>query len=212
MTKIITLCTSKGGTSKTSLTASLLSYWRKKYKVAAVDADPNCNLSRWLDKGSLKDIPHIAETDEGNLIQTIEDIGTDQDLVLVDIAGFGNQAMVYAIGISDLVIIPSRPSEDDVLEGLKTKKVVENAAKLTRREIDYKVVLTQVKLGTLVLDHTLKQFKAFNVPLFETKIVSRTIYQTSRYSGETPITVEFSGKAAFEITSLAKEIEELFNL
>lgn len=211
MTKIITLCTSKGGTSKTSLTASLLSYWRKNYQVAAVDADPNCNLSRWLDKGSLKDIPHIAEIDEGNLIQTIEDIGTDKDIVLVDIAGFGNQAMVYAIGISDLVIIPSRPSEDDVLEALKTKKVVENAGKLTRRDIDYQVVLTQVKLGTLVLTHTLKQFDAFNVPLFKTRIANRTIYQTSRFSGETPITAEFSGKASYEIISLAKEIEKLLN-
>lgn len=208
MTKIITLCTTKGGTSKTSLTASLLSYWHsKKRRVAAVDADPNCNLTRWLDKGSLADIPHVAETNEGEIIEAVENISIDRDLVLVDVAGFGNQSMVYAIGISSFVIIPCRPSEDDVLEALKTKQVVANAAKLTRREIPYKVVLTQVKAGTLVVNHTLKQFEAFNVPLFDTAIASRTIYQTSRFSGETPITAEPQGKAAKEIKALAKEIE-----
>lgn len=213
MTKIITLCTTKGGTSKTSLTASLLSYWHsKKKRVAAVDADPNCNLTRWLDKGSLSDIPHVAETDEGEIIEAVENISGDRDLILVDVAGFGNQSMVYAIGISSFVIIPCRPSEDDVLEALKTKQVVANAAKLTRREIPYKVVLTQVKAGTLVIDHTLKQFQAFNVPLFDTEIVSRTIYQTSRFSGETPITAEPQGKAAKEIKALAKEIEVQLSL
>ena len=120
--------------------------------------------------------------------------------------------MVYAVGISSFVIIPSRPSEDDVLEALKTKQVVTNAAKLTRRDIPYKVVLTQVKAGTLVVNHTLKQFQAFNVPLFDTAIASRTIYQTSRFSGETPITAEPQGKAASEITALAKEIEVQLNL
>jgi chromosome partitioning protein len=213
MTKIITLCTTKGGTSKTSLTASLLSYWHsKKKRVAAVDADPNCNLTRWLDKGSLSDIPHVAETDEGEIIEAVENISGERDLILVDVAGFGNQSMVYAIGISSLVIIPCRPSEDDVLEALKTKQVVANAAKLTRREIPYKVVLTQVKTGTLVIDHTLKQFQAFNVPLFDTAIASRTIYQTSRFSGETPITAEPQGKAAKEIKALAKEIEVQLSL
>lgn len=213
MTKIITLCTTKGGTSKTSLTASLLSYWHsKKKRVAAVDADPNCNLTRWLDKGSLSDIPHVAETDEGEIIEAVENISGDRDLILVDVAGFGNQSMVYAIGISSFVMIPCRPSEDDVLEALKTKQVVANAAKLTRREIPYKVVLTQVKTGTLVIDHTLKQFQAFNVPLFDTAIASRTIYQTSRFSGETPITAEPQGKAAKEIKALAKEIEVQLSL
>ena len=208
MTKVITLCTTKGGTSKTSLTASLLSYWHnKKRKVAAVDADPNCNLTRWLDKGSLFDIPHVVETNEGEIIEAVENISKDRDIVLVDVAGFGNQSMVYAIGISSFVIIPCRPSEDDVLEALKTKQVVANAAKLTRREIPYKVVLTQVKAGTLVINHTLKQFEAFNVPLFNTAIASRTIYQTSRFSGETPITAEPQSKAAKEIGALAKEIE-----
>ena len=213
MTKVITLCTTKGGTSKTSLTASLLSYWHgQKRRVAAVDADPNCNLTRWLDKGSLKDLPHVAETNEGQIIEAVENISLEREIVLVDVAGFGNQSMVYAVGISSFVIIPSRPSEDDVLEALKTKQVVTNAAKLTRRDIPYKVVLTQVKAGTLVVNHTLKQFQAFNVPLFDTAIASRTIYQTSRFSGETPITAEPQGKAASEITALAKEIEVQLNL
>ena len=52
-----------------------------------MDADPNCNLTRWLDKGTLTDIPHIAETNEGEIIEAVENISTDRDIVLVDVAG-----------------------------------------------------------------------------------------------------------------------------
>ena len=115
MTKVITLATTKGGTGKTTLAVSLASYWNGKgIKVAALDADPNQNLQNWLAKGKLQDIPFKADADENYLIDAIDELAQESDVVVVDMAGVGNQALVYAIGISSLVIIPARTSEDDV--------------------------------------------------------------------------------------------------
>ena len=208
MSTVITLATSKGGTGKTTLAAGLATYWHKQgKKVGLVDADPNANLTRWFGKGHLENIPLTSEPDESAIIDAIDTLANANELILVDIAGFGNQSMVYAIGVSTLVVIPSRPSEDDVLEAVKTKRLVENASRLTKRTIPFQVVITQARQGTRVLDHTRQQFSAFNVPVFATEIFSRTAYQTARFHGSTPILTEPNNKAAQEISALAQEIE-----
>ena len=210
MTKVITFATTKGGTGKTTLVASLATYWKKSgQKISALDADPNANLLRWFEKGEISDIEIKSETDESQIIDTVNSLSDEQDIVLIDVAGFANQAMIYAIGMSSLVVIPARPAEDDVLEAIRTKQIVQNASKLTRRDIPFKVVLTQVRSNTVVLAHSRNQFLAFNVPLFSTEIANRIAFPNARYQGTTPILTEPSCKASQEIISLAQEIEEI---
>lgn len=212
MTKIVTFATTKGGTGKTTLAVSLASYWKKiGVKVAALDTDPNQNLKNWFSKGKLTDIPFKAEADENYLIDAIDELAQDAEVVVVDMAGVGNQALVYAIGISSLVIIPARTSEDDVLEALKTRQIVKNAQKLTRKNIDYRVVLTQVKPGTLVMNHSKKQFEVFDVPLFQTAIANRTIFQQCRFNGSSPFQSD-DEKAIAELTAFAQEVETALDL
>ncbi|MGB7416269.1 MAG: ParA family protein [Thermosynechococcaceae cyanobacterium] len=211
MATIITLATSKGGTGKTTLTAGLATYWHQQgIKVGIVDADPNGNLTRWFAKGEIEDIALLSEPDESAIIDAVDNLAGDNDIVLVDIAGFGNQSMVYAIGVSTLVLIPSRPSEDDVLEAVKTKRLVENAARLTQRKIPYYAVITQGKDKTRVMTHTRDQFAAFSVPVLTAEIMLRTPFQTARFHGSTPILMEPKGKAAIELATLAQEVESLF--
>ena len=213
MAIVITLATSKGGSGKTTLVAGLSTHWIKAgKKVGAIDADPNLNLSRWLQKGALNYVPLKSEPDESAIIDAIDAMAEDNEIVLVDIAGFGNQAMVYSIGVSNLVLIPSRPSEDDFLEAVKTKKLVDNASRITRREIPHTVVLTQARGGTNVLEHTRQQFIKQNISICKTVIMSRTVYQTARYQGTTPVLSEPSSKAAQEIESLAGELEVMLGI
>jgi len=120
--------------------------------------------------------------------------------------------MIYAIGISNLVIIPSRPAEDDVIEAIRTKQIVQNASKLIRRQIPFQVVLTQITPNTLVLKHSRNQFQAFNIPLFTTEITNRTAFPNARYQGTTPIFHEPKSKASLEITKLAEEINQIIKL
>ena len=209
MTKVITFATTKGGTGKTTLALSFISCLHSQgFRVAALDTDPNHNLSNWFAKGELKDISCVAEPDENYIIDAIDVLAEKADFVIVDMAGFGNQALVYAIGISSLVIIPARTSEDDVLEALKTKQIVKNAQKLIKKDIPYRVVLTQVRSGTLVNEHSKKQFEAFSVPLFQTEIANRTIFQQCRFEGTSPYRAT-DQKATAEIESFTEEIKNI---
>ena len=213
MASVITLATSKGGSGKTTLVAGLSTHWiQTGRKVGVIDADPNLNLSRWIQKDALKNVPLKSEPDESSIIDAIDSMAEEHEIVLVDIAGFGNQAMVYSIGVSDLVLIPSRPSEDDFLEAVKTKKLVDNASRITRREIPHSVVLTQARGGTNVLEHTRKQFIKQDISLCQTIVMSRTVYQTARYQGSTPVLSEPNSKAAKEIAALASELEAMVGI
>lgn len=210
MTKIITFATTKGGTGKTTLVACLGTYWQKSgLKVSALDADPNANLLRWFEKGNIDNIKVKSETDESTIIDTVNEMSEGQDLVLIDVAGFANQAMIYAIGMSSLVIIPSRPAEDDVIEAIRTQQIVQNASKLTRRDILLRVILTQITSNTIVLKHSRNQFQTLNIPLFCTEITNRTAFPNARYQGTTPILNQPKSKASAEIIQLAQEINDL---
>lgn len=209
MTKVITFATTKGGTGKTTLALSFTCCLHEQgFKVAALDTDPNHNLSNWFGKGELKGIPSVSESDENYIIDAIDNLGEKADFVVVDMAGFGNQALVYAIGISSLVVIPARTSEDDVLEALKTKQIVKNTEKLIKTDIPYQVVLTQVRSGTLVTEHSKKQFDAFSVPLFKTEIGNRTIFQQCRFEGTSPYK-STDPKATLEIESFTEEVKNI---
>src|ERR1700692_2593572 len=106
--KVLVAATAKGGAGKSTTIACLAIHWHKAgRKVALLDADPNRTLTRWHAKGSvLSEMILRAELDEHAIIPTIDELSPGSDIVLVDCAGFGNQAMIFAIGAADLVLIP----------------------------------------------------------------------------------------------------------
>jgi hypothetical protein len=92
-------------------------------------------------------LPSDAET----LLPTLRDAQRSASLVLIDLEGSANQAMLYACGKSDLVLIPAQPSAFDVREARKTADVVSQAADLVGREIGLRVVLTRTRCFVSVL-------------------------------------------------------------
>ena len=85
-------------------------------------------------------------SDAETLLPTLRDAQRSGDLVLIDLEGSANQAMLYVAGKSDLVIIPAQPSAFDIREAKKTADVVQQAADLMQREIPLSVVLTRTVL------------------------------------------------------------------
>src|ERR1700730_15987770 len=145
--KILVAATGKGGAGKSTTVACLAVYWHKAgRRVGLVDCDPNQTLTRWHAKRSaLAEITLRPQVDEHAIIPTIAEIASDHDIVLVDCAGFGNQAMVFAIGAADLVLIPAMTDEANVFEAARAHKLVASAAQLPRRAIPAHTVLCRVK-------------------------------------------------------------------
>lgn len=208
MAGVLVVATSKGGTGKTTIAASLAAYWRDDGKrVAVLDTDPNQAATRWIRKGdSYKDVESQATADEHAIIGAVQEMGERADLVIVDTAGFGNQSMIYAVGIADLVLIPVMADEASLFEATKMKKVIQSASALTRRQIDFRTVLNRVKRATVVR-HTERQLEALGLNPVEARIGDRAIFQEASYHGASPQELAPKNNASMEIRRLARELE-----
>ena len=210
MTKVLVTATSKGGTGKTTISVSLAGYWQSQgKKVAILDTDPNEAMARWCTKGGvLTELPLRAQSDEHELIGTVSELMSDADIVILDTAGFGNQAMIYAVGMADLVLIPVMSDEASLIEAVKMRKVVESAAGLTRRPIAFRTVLNRVKRASVVR-HTERQLEQLGLNPLTAKIRDRSVFQEASYHGTTPMELDPKSRAVMEIRQLARELEPL---
>jgi chromosome partitioning protein len=212
MSYIISVSSSKGGPGKTTTVANMADCFSLEgKKVAVLDTDPNENFSRWYSKGTyenaFKNVDLIQITNEEMIIEEADKAALDHDVVLIDVAGVKSKGLLYAAGISDLVVIPAQPSEDDIDEAIKTVREVQNAAKLSRRNIKYRVLLTQTRKGTIVLEHAAKQFEDLNgIKIFRATIGQREIHKQARFHGTTAMRMEPKGLAAKEYSAFTKEL------
>jgi chromosome partitioning protein len=208
--KILVAATGKGGAGKSTTIACLAVHWHKAgRKVALVDADPNQTLTRWHGKGAvLSQLSLKTVLDEHEVIPTIAELAEAHDIVLVDCAGFGNQAMVFAIGAADLVLIPVMTDEANVFEALRTRKIVDSASTLTRRTIPARTLLCRVKRSAIA-SHARAQLAALRAEPLESQIPDRVIFQEATFHGSAPNALEPQGAAARDIEQLARELEPL---
>lgn len=208
--KVLVAATSKGGAGKSTTIACLALYWHSVgRKVALIDSDPNQTLTRWHGKGgALSRLVLHTQLDEHAMIPTISELATDHDIVLVDCAGFGNQAMVFAIGAADVVIIPTMTDEANVFEALRTRKVVESASRLTRREIVLRTLLCRVKRAGIV-DHTRDQLNKLGASPLQAMMNDRVLFQEATFHGSSPTVLAPGSTAAQDIEAVAREIEPL---
>jgi chromosome partitioning protein len=211
--KVLVAATAKGGAGKSTTIACLAVYWHKTgRKVALLDADPNRTLTRWHGKGSvLSEMMLRTEVDEHAIIPTISELARDHDLVLVDCAGFGNQAMVFAIGAADLVLIPAMTDEANVFEAARTCKIVESASQLTRRTIPAHTFLCRVKRSA-VAAHAREQLATLKTNPLTAQLSDRVLFQEATFHGASPTVLAPSSTAAAEVALLAKELEWLLRI
>ena len=215
---VVSFASTKGGVGKTTLTfilATALAHrisGSSEYRVACIDADPNNTLDTALRKTGFPEILSMV-SDAETLLPTLRDAQRSADLVLIDLEGSANQAMLYAAGKSDLVIIPAQPSAFDVREARKTAGVVQQAADLVQREIPITVVLTRTPvLRQRVADHSRAQFAKADLPLLPVELVQRAAFQTMTYTGQPPFLADPASGAALNVDALADAIARLIGL
>jgi chromosome partitioning protein len=208
--KVLVAATGKGGAGKSTTVAALAIHWHQSgRKVALLDADQNQTLTRWhAKKGALSEVTLRTQSDEQKIIPAISELIEDHDLVLVDCAGFGNQAMVFAIGAADLVLIPVMSDEANIFEALRTIKLVESASRLTRRPIPARTVLTRTRRANVSV-HARKQLAAHNAQPLMAEIGDRAIFQEATFHGSSPTELAPRSQAARDVRALAQELDEL---
>jgi chromosome partitioning protein len=221
---IVAFASTKGGVGKTTMAYSVATELTRRLRGArfdalnprssgipefltsCIDADPNRTLTEAIRITGMPEI-QILGADGETLLDVLREAQATSKVVLIDLEGTANQAMLYACGKADLVLVPAQPSRFDVLEAVKTAGVVRQAADLVGREIQCRVVLSRTPvLRQRVAEHSRTQFVKAGLEMLGIELVQRTAFQTMTYSGEPPFLQEPGGGAARNVEALADEI------
>ncbi len=203
---IITVATSKGGAGKTTIAAVILGALAERgYKVAALDADLNRTLCNWIEVFARYPITAKAELDETQIVSLAGELEEAHDLVVIDTAGASMQATVFAIGCADLVLVPIQLSSSDIVEAIKTVKLVESASGMVKREIPARVIFTDYQPKTNVAAHTEGEAKKYKLPMMKAKLNRLVGFKEMTFTGRVPR----GGTAGAQITVLLKELKGL---
>jgi chromosome partitioning protein len=224
LSPIISFVSTKGGVGKTTMAYVLATELARRFalgggsgmlprgRLTCIDADPNRTLSQVL--GLTGDaLITCIESDSERLLTDLRRAQREADLVLIDLEGTANQAMLYATGKSDLVLVPAQPSRFDVVEAVKTIGVVRKAADLVGRDIPHRVVLSRTPvLKQHVADHTREQFVRSGLPVLPVELLHRAAFQSMTYTGNPPYRQAGGGQAAANVASFADEVLAVMGL
>ena len=187
MASTVTIASSKGGAGKTTIARLLLRHaLRCGYRAAAIDSDLNQALTNWIRRFSVP-VDVRKGIDETGIIPTVRELEAGQDLVVVDTAGTAAQATVFAIGAADLVLVPLKLSDGDMLEAVKTMALIRSTSTMMRREIPARLVLTGFKPNALVAKHVVQEIERMGLQETRTRLHDLVGYIDMTHSGIVPV-------------------------
>lgn len=202
----ITMATSKGGAGKTTIAELLIGTLADRgHRVAAIDADLNRTLANWVEVFTSHPITVRAETDETEIVPLATTLEGSHDLVVIDTAGAAARATVFAIGCSDLVLVPVQLSSSDVVEAIKTVKLVKSASEMTKREIPARIVFTDYQPNTKIALHTEAEVAKYGMLALTTKLTRLVAFKEMTFTGEMPV----AGAASVIVDELLHELKTL---
>jgi chromosome partitioning protein len=201
---ILTLTSRKGGCGKTVLAMAIAADLAERgADVALLDADPNGSVHRWatdIHRGST--MHPYSEADAERLADLLPSLAERHAVVVVDTAGFGNQAATVAAAAADLVLVPVAPGEADVVEAQRTVAFVAGLARSTRRTIPVRVVINRVRRNTTLARHVSTEIDRLALPRLAATISEAVAYGEMSFSGSLPAACT----AAEEIAALMAEL------
>ncbi len=208
---IISLASTKGGPGRTTIVACLADFFALEgYGVAILDTDPNQNMTNWHSKRCGDPFSGVSvrwQGDNDKIIDDAEMLAAEMDVVLIDVASASSRAILYAAGASDIVLIPSGTSEDDIFEAAKTRDIVVDAARRSRRgDIPHAALLSRIDPHTIVFTHSREQLQKQGLRTLASCLRHRTVYQKARFHGTTPLRFEPEGAGADDIRALGREV------
>ena len=178
---VITFANPKGGAGKTTSALLLATELAGRgASVAVIDADPERWISAW---GALPGRPASLTIDSGvtedSIVDLIEAAQARAQFVVVDLEGTASLTVAHAIGMADLVVIPTQGASMDARGAAKTIRLIRTQARLARRDIAHAVLLTRTSAAVTsrALRHVRDQLAEAGTPVFATEIVDRAAYR-----------------------------------
>jgi chromosome partitioning protein len=177
---VISFISPKGGVGKTTAATLMATQLARKTQVIVIDADPNRPILAWSQlAGCPENLRIISDANQENILDKIEEASTQAPFVVVDCEGTASLTVAYAIGASDLVVVPTQGSQLDAKQAAKALSLIKNTERQSRRPIPHAVLLTRtnpiIKPRTLSAIH--EQLKSHGIKLFQTQLHEREAFK-----------------------------------
>lgn len=200
--RTITLVTQKGGSGKTTITASLaVAAAEAGEKVVALDLDPQGSLAAWGDNRT-EEAPAVDRLGADRLAelpQILAALGEQGfTLAVLDTAGVASTGGNLAMQAADLALIPARPSRLDLQATMPT---IETLMRLGMRD-RFAFVLNQCPAGRSARTSEAASGLGMFGVLAEPALTQRADHQDALAAGKGVTEYAPEGKAADELRAL----------
>lgn len=207
---IIVVGSQKGGPGKTTIAINLaVEYARQGKDVCLVDADPQRSAARWNeDREEQQHSPQLVCIEKlGSIHQTLQDLDTRFDVVVVDVAGKDSKEMRTGMTAANKLIVVVRPSQLD-LDTLEHMSGIIGQALDFNPDLEVRGLISQAPSNPSVTERTDAGEYLAEYPLI--RPLESVIHERKAYRdviGEGLGVVEWNNpKAEAEIRSLAAEL------
>ena len=212
---IVSICNEKGGSGKSTLATNIAinQGMVKGESLLLLDTDPQKSIATFLnirnEEGHPKAFDFAYKYGE-NLKEFLQNVDRGKDIV-VDTGGRDSREMRIAIALSDIVIIPTIPSQFDVSVLDKMVNIIK-MAKEQNTNLQTYIVINRASTNPFLakkvesLKNFIKEIQEDYIKLAETIIFERERYKIATQLGLSVVEMNDGNKTEQEIKNLCSEI------
>lgn len=184
---VITFASSKGGAGKTTSAIILATTLARRHKVIVIDADPAKRLSSWAGKAKLPERLQVQmSAGEQSIHEEIDRAREQAGFVILDLEGAATRLNAYAMGESDLVIIPMGDEQPDAEGAIETLAQLRLEGRSMRREIPARILFNRTQAAVKSkLARSLNAQVRDKVGSFDVELHTRTAFSSLHSFGGT---------------------------
>ena len=177
----------KGGAGKTTAALILACELARSAPVTVIDADPNHPIKNWAAGAAAHNVTVVADADEDNILERIEEAAARTPFVVVDLEGTAAKIVLLAISQADLVLVPTQGSQLDAEQAGRALRVIKQQEKMSGRRVPYSVMLTRtnVAIRTRNMAHIQRGLVDAGIPVLKTELHEREAFRAVFSFGKT---------------------------